>query len=214
MKKVVLLQTAVITILVLTLMSANQWLADVVLADQGNGSNEGQAVEVAQFGGGSDEVPPSVLGPAPRAVANAEPTTPVYFSPQDSDGTATVVSLNNTTAATHTIDIQAFDSSGSMIVNSTVTLGPFRRVYLVSDSVAASPPPSWDSTLGNIFLTNFTDFSNYAVMSVPQGVKFDGYVVFNLSTGTIDPKADQGAIPLRFSTDPLSVLLPAVRNSP
>jgi hypothetical protein len=79
-------------------------------------------------------------------------------------------------------------------------------VHLLSDSVAAAPPPSF----ANSVVTNFTDFTTYATLDVPPGVRFDGYLIFNPGTGTVDPRADQGAIPLRFSADPLTVLLPAV----
>ncbi len=215
MKKVVLLQTAVITILLPALMSvlfgsANQPLADVVLADQGNVSDEGQSIELAQFGGESDEVPPPVVAPTAVDALNAEPTTLVYFTPQDSDGTGTAVSLYNTTAVTRTVNVKGFSAAGSLTVNVNVAVGPNALVHLVSDSLAAPTPPSWT---GSVF-TNFTDFTTYASLALPQGIKVDGNVVFNPSTGTIDPRADQGAIPLRFSTDPLTVFLPAVKNSP
>ena len=80
----------------------------------------------------------------------------------------------------------------------------------VSDSVAAVTIPSWSAPY--VIVTNFTDFSRIAEMDLPAGVKADGYVVFNLATGTVDPRADQGAIPLRFSADPATVFLPSVQN--
>jgi hypothetical protein len=61
-------------------------------------------------------------------------------------------------------------------------------------------------------VANFTDFYIIAEMDLPAGVKADGYIVFNLATGTVDPKTDQGAIPLRVSTDPATVFLPSVLN--
>jgi len=42
----------------------------------------------------------------------------------------------------------------------------------------------------------------------------EGYTLFNPGTGTVDPHKDQGAIPLRFSTDPASVFLPSVQKAP
>jgi hypothetical protein len=39
-------------------------------------------------------------------------------------------------------------------------------------------------------------------------------VLFNPGTGTVDPRLDQGAIPLRFSTDPATLFLPAVQKGP
>ena len=84
----------------------------------------------------------------------------------------------------------------------------FRR--LISDSVAAAPPPSWATPAP--ITTNFTDFVYFASLSLPKGVKAEGYVLFNPGTGTVDPRKDQGAIPLRFSTDPATVFLPTVNH--
>lgn len=53
-----------------------------------------------------------------------------------------------------------------------------------------------------------------ASLSLPAGVKVDGYTLFNPGTGVVDPRVDQGALPLRFSTDPATVFLPAVQNNP
>jgi hypothetical protein len=41
-------------------------------------------------------------------------------------------------------------------------------------------------------------------------VKAEGYVLFN--PGTVDSRKDQGAIPLRFSTDPETLFLPTVNR--
>jgi hypothetical protein len=42
------------------------------------------------------------------------------------------------------------------------------------------------------------------------GLHAEGAVVFNPTTSTIDPRADQGAIPLRFSSDPPTIFLPTI----
>jgi hypothetical protein len=94
--------------------------------------------------------------------------------------------------------------------NIVVPASSFRR--LVSDSVAAAPPPSWATPAP--ITTNFTDFVYFASLSLPRGVKAEGYTLFNPGTGTVNPRLDQGAIPLRFSTDPASVFLPMVQKSP
>jgi hypothetical protein len=49
---------------------------------------------------------------------------------------------------------------------------------------------------------------------LPKGVKAEGYVVFNPGTGVVDPRQDQGAIPLRFSTDPAKVFMPVTSTNP
>jgi hypothetical protein len=134
----------------------------------------------------------------------------VYFVPQDNDANATVLLLYNTDTVTRTVTISGYNESGALGGSLNINVGPKRLVRAVSDSVAASPPPSW----ATVALVNFTDFTFLASMAVPQGVKVDGYVIFNPGTGTVDPRANQGAIPLRFSTDPLNEFLPTVNRSP
>ncbi|MBK8989221.1 MAG: hypothetical protein IPM39_24685 [Chloroflexi bacterium] len=192
------------TILVLVLMFAAAYMMSRPTAEAYS-----QAAQI-----GSDEAPQHDDGPDAGAIPfspNSFPgTQPVYFSPSDNDGTATVVIVYNTTAVTQTAYIQGLNSSGSLTVNSEIPLNPYERKFLISDSLAAGPPPSWQNNL----LTNFTDFSTVGVLFVPAGVYFDGFIVFNFGADTIDPRADQGGIPLHFSTDPLTVLLPVISNVP
>jgi hypothetical protein len=63
-------------------------------------------------------------------------------------------------------------------------------------------------------ITNFTDFTYYASLSLPKGVKVEGFYLYNSGTGTVDPRADQGGLPIRFSTDPATVFLPLAMNAP
>lgn len=162
--------------------------------------------------GGDDHRPPPLLGPVTNAAITQDPgTRPIYFMPQDSNGTATVVILVNTDTVSHTVTVQGVNSSGTLTVHSDVILDPFERVYLLSDSLTVtSPPASWQNNV----ITNFTDSTNYGVLHVHPKVKFDGYVVYNPGTFVISPDQDQGALPLRFSTDPVDVFLPAVQNTP
>lgn len=179
-------------------------------------SDEGGTVSPAQPVYGSDEVPLDTNQAQAQlespTIPDATTNTLVYFSPQDNDANATVVMLYNTTDVTVTVNLKSYTAGNHLGGNWNITLGPGKLVHLVSDSVVASPPPSWGAT--NTILTNFTDSTMYATLSIPAGVKLDGYVVFNSGTGTIDPRADQGAIPLRFSTDPLTMLLPTVIKGP
>jgi hypothetical protein len=91
------------------------------------------------------------------------------------------------------------------MVNLEIRIGPLHQVRVISDNVAASPPPSWQNT----YFANFTDFSTVVFLQLPSGVKAEASTVYNGSTGTIDPRAYQGEIPIRLSTDPLSVYIPA-----
>jgi hypothetical protein len=95
-------------------------------------------------------------------------------------------------------------------LNINIVANSFLR--LASDSIAAAPPPSWATPAPVI--TNFTDFTYLASLSLPKGVKVEGYVIFNPGTGIVDPRKDQGAIPLRFSTDPATLFLPSMQKNP
>jgi hypothetical protein len=201
-------------------MKKSYWLLSILVAASllvafflMNNPNVGAYLQtVAQTG--DDETPRLEIGVdsefTPLSPGNFPGTHPVYFSPSDHNATATVIILYNTTSVTKTAYVQAFNNAGSLTVNVEVPLTPYERKYLISDSLAASPPPSWQNNL----LTDFGDFSTVGVIYVPDGVFFDGYVVFNGATNTIDPRADQGALPLHFSTDPATVFLPAITTTP
>ncbi len=163
-----------------------------------------------------DEVPPEKL-PKGGIGPNFVLPTPipgealVYFVPSDNDATGTVLYLYNTDAAAHIVALRGFNYDGAMVYAQNINIGASSFLRLVSDSVAAAPPPSWATPAP--ITTNFTDFTYFASLSLPKGVRVEGYVVFNPGTGVIDPRLNQGAIPLRFSTDPASVFLPIVQKN-
>ena len=179
-------------------------------------SGAGAAVLTLQPAIGDDELPPAGIGSQPQAPSFVLPTpipgeTQVFFVPTDNDATATVLYLYNTDVVDHVIALRGFNYDGAMVYaqNITVPASSFRR--LISDLVAAAPPPSWATPAP--ITTNFTDFTYLASLSLPNGVKVEGYTLYNPGTGTIDPRVDQGEIPLRFSTDPLALFLPIVQNN-
>ncbi len=180
-------------------------------------ADEGAAVETLQPTVGEDELSQTDSGSLSQVSAFTLPTpipgeTLLYFVPTDNDATATVLYLYNTDSIDHTIALRGFNYDGAMVYaqNIVVPASSFRR--LVSDSVAAAPPPSWATPAP--ITTNFTDFVYFASLSLPKGCKAEGYTLFNPGTGTVNPRLDQGAIPLRFSSDPASVFLPSVQNAP
>jgi hypothetical protein len=83
--------------------------------------------------------------------------------------------------------------------------------YIVAFEVHP-PPPSWATPAPVI--TNFTDFTYYTSLSLPKGVKVEGHTLYNPGTGVVNPRLDQGAVPLRFSTDPATLFLPSVEKGP
>jgi hypothetical protein len=180
-------------------------------------TDEGTAAEAILLAGGDDEVLPATAGSQDQASAFILPTpipgeTQVYFVPSDNDASATVLYLYNTDSVDHIIALRGFNYDGAMVYaqNILVTASSFRR--LVSDSVAAAPPPSWATPAP--ITTNFTDFVYFAFLSLPTGVRAEGYTLYNPGTGTVDPRKDQGAIPLRFSTDPATIFLPMASKIP
>ncbi len=163
--------------------------------------------------GNGDETPPAgfaaaVLGPSVLATPVPGESL-VYFVPTDNDASATVIYLYNTDTAAHVVALRGYAYNGVLVYSLNINVGASSFLRLVSDSVAAAPPPSWATPAAVI--TNFTDFTYFASLSLPKGVKAEGYVLFNPGTGVINPRLDQGAIPLRFSTDPASVFLPSVQ---
>ena len=123
--------------------------------------------------------------------------------------------LLNTDSVAHVVALRGFNYDGTMVYAQNIDLPATSMRRLISDSVAAAPPPSWDSSVGNPnqpapLVTNFTDFTYFASLSLAKGVKVDGYVLFNPGTGVVDPRLDQGALPLRFMPEPEALPLLAV----
>jgi hypothetical protein len=180
----------------------------------------GAAVAGASAPGG-DELPPANLGTSlePSALATPVPgETLAYFVPTDNNATATVLYLYNTDTVAHTVALRGYSYNGVLVysLNIEIDANSFKR--LVSDSVAAGPPPSWATPAP--LVTNCTDFTYLASLSLPSGVKVEGYTLYNPGTGVVDPRVDQGAVPLQFINGSPSaafsgmgsVYLPAVKS--
>ena len=150
---------------------------------------------------GSDEIMPDALRMSPES-PSVLPTpipgeTQVFFVPTDNDATATVLYLYNTDTVAHIVALRGFSYNGVLVYSLNINVAATSFLRLASDSIAAAPPPSWATPAP--IITNFTDFTYYAMLSLPKGVKVEGYSLFNPGTGVVDPRQDQGAIPLRFS---------------
>jgi len=170
----------------------------------GTTQSDGTSDEKSSITIASDTLGPSVL---PTPVPGE---TQVFFTPTDNDATATVLYLTNTDTVAHVVALRGFSYNGVLVYSLNINVGATSFLRLVSDSVASAPPPSWATPAP--IITNFTDFTYFASLSLPKGVKVEGYVVFNPGTGVVNPRLDQGAIPLRFSTDPATVFLPSVAH--
>ncbi|MFZ2097386.1 MAG: hypothetical protein WAV05_12185 [Anaerolineales bacterium] len=181
-----------------------------------SGSNQVEivATETPTYAIGDDELLPAntIEGNPSFILPTPIPgETLVYFVPTDNDATATVLYMYNTDTVAHTVALRGFNYDGAMVYAQNINIGAASFLRLTSDSIAAAPPPSWATPAP--ITTNFTDFVYFASLSLPHGVKAEGYVLYNPGTGTVDPRKDQGAIPLRFSTDPATLFMPSMNNN-
>jgi len=178
-------------------------------------SDEGHTVSDLPSALGDETNPEQpILGPQS---VNVLPTpipgeTQLFFVPTDNDATATVLYLYNTDTVAHIVALRGFSYNGVLVYSLNINVGATSFLRLASDSIASAPPPSWATPAP--IITNFTDFTYFASLSLPKGVRAEGYVLFNPGTGVVDPRKDQGAIPLRFSTDPATLFLSTVQNPP
>ena len=177
--------------------------------------SEAGATETPSFYSGSDEILPPDLAEgvqSPGALPTPIPgETLVYFVTADSDATATVVYLYNTDSVVHTVALRGYNYNGVLGYSINISVPASSFIRLSSDLVA-NPPPSWATPAP--IITNFTDFTYFASLSLPHGVRAEGYVLYNPGTGTVDPRLDQGAIPMRFSTDPATLFMPVLQKNP
>lgn len=158
--------------------------------------------------------PPEVVIPAmfepqiaPAAsLATSDNVATVYFTPQDENTSTTVMFLYNTNATTATVGLQTFYLNGSQTISTSLSVPPLGLVRICADTVSTISA-SWS----DVVLVNFTTFSTYGKMTLPAGVKADGYVAWN-TTGTYDPLTSVQTLPLRFSTDPASLFLPTLQR--
>ncbi len=180
---------------------------------QGSGERS-LAANTAPIFQGDDSNPigkPEVVIPAayrPTAAEAAQALTGsasvVYFTPQDENTSTTVLFLYNTNSTTATVDLQTYYINGSLTISTSVAIPPLGLVRICADTVN-TVSASW----ANYVLINFTTFSAYAKMTVPTGVKADGYVAWD-PTGIYDPLTVSQTLPLRFSADPATVFMPTV----
>jgi hypothetical protein len=165
---------------------------------------------------GDDEIPPASLASgvqSPGILATAVPNqTLLYFIPTDNDATATVLYLYNTDSVAHIAALRGYSYNGVLVYSLNINVGAYSFLRLASDSIASAPPPSWATPAP--IITNFTDFTYIASIELAKGMKVEGFTIYNPGTGVVDPRADQGATPLRFSTDPSTVFLPTILNNP
>lgn len=166
----------------------------------------------SQVAYGDEEIPPASLAmgeQSPNMLATpVAGQTLLYFIPTDNDATATVLYLYNTDSVAQTVALRGYSYNGVLVYSININIDAYSFRRLASDSIVSAPPPSWATPAP--IITNFTDFTYIASVELPEGVKVEGYTLYNPGTGVVDPRKDQGATPLRFSTDPATLFLPMV----
>jgi hypothetical protein len=209
LKKNGLIITGIILGLILTLAILWTVLAGDVQAQLGEATPQGTmisdegALQSNLSSDAEDETMPDASKNYPQS-PDALPTpipgeTLVYFVPSDNDATATVLYLYNTDTVTHTVALRGFSYNGVLVYSLNINVNPTSILRLASDSIIAAPPPSWATPAP--FITNFTDFTYFASLSLPNGVRVEGSTLYNPGTGSVDPRKDQGAIPLQFNPE-------------
>jgi hypothetical protein len=187
------------------------WIVALVVAVLlvGNGAWAADGFYVVKAACTDEQYPPNAKSPAPEMEKSALPDpkpgeTLAYFFPSDNDATATVIFLLNTDSVAHIVALRGYSINGTLFYSLNINIPATSMRRLASDSIVASPPPSWAGPTGSNpngvapIITNFTDSTYFASLSLPKGVGVSGYTLFNPGTGVVDPRLDQGAIPLQF----------------
>jgi hypothetical protein len=167
---------------------------------------------VAQDGtGGSDTDPNTVpevvipekyrlpAGESAPQLANAT----IYFATQDNNYNTTVIFLYNTTNSSGIVTIAGFRLDGTQSLSTSVVVPAKNLVRICADTIL-NPPTSWLDTI----LVNLKDDTAYAKLGVPAGLKVDAFVVWDGVEG-YDPNVGAYTVPVRFSSDPATVFMPA-----
>ena len=149
---------------------------------------------------------PDHLQPAVAPAGTNGPEAVIYFTPQDESTSTTILFIYNTGTLTATVGIETFQLDGSPYINTNVMVPPQYLVRIAADTVS-TVSNSWEDAV----LINFTTFSTYGRLTLPESVKAEGYVVWN-DAGTYDPLQVAPTLPLRFSTDPATIFLPNIQR--
>lgn len=140
--------------------------------------------ETTEEGSFSDSAEASRGGIAAAAV---DPNQSVYFFPQDTAGTTTVLRFANTSGSRQKVWWWAYDGNGTGIASGWVVLGPGQAIGRCSDDNIGIGP-----------VWNFGAATIYVKLVLAARVVVDGYIVWN-SASTYDPEVPAHTLPLRFT---------------
>jgi hypothetical protein len=120
----------------------------------------------------------------------------VRFNVQDEDTNTTVLFLYNTSNASATVPIRGLTHMGNPVLDTTIEVPAHELVRICADPVV-SPSSTWTCDVVHV---DFGPFSASAQMTLPPGVKADGYVVWN-GGAYYDPLMVADTLGLRFSSE-------------
>lgn len=149
------------------------------------------------------QIPPAYRTGA-TAVSGA--AAAVYFTPMDENESTTVLFLYNTGTMTATVGIETFELDGDPFIDTTMQVPANGLVRLAADPTDGEGSATWE----DVAFVNFTTFSTYGRLTLPEGVKASGYIAWN-NGSTYEPRTPVPVLNLDFSSDPPSVFLPLTR---
>lgn len=166
----------------------------ILASDEASGSNShpSSTIGAADYG---DELLPPIASPPAYAPAPAGARV-LWFVPSDNEASTTCLFFMNAAPVQQSVSLQGFALDGNLGSAWTIDVPGKASVHACSDSLVASPPASWASTV----IVNFTDFNTYVRATLPPGMQIDGFWV-NTGAALYDPRASSNTRELRFSPD-------------
>ncbi len=160
--------------------------------------SQGTALSNQEISDSNPSLEPQVIIPKPFTggiQAKSSESLTVYFTPQDENTSTTVLFLYNTGSDEAVVNLQTYQTTGALFIDTDITVPSLNLVRICADTVSTIAG-SWQDAL----LVNFTTLSSFAKMILPKGVKIDGYVVWN-DAATYDPLKLAHTLPLMFTTE-------------
>ena len=117
----------------------------------------------------------------------------LYFTPQDNMRNTTVLFLYNTSNTYKVASLMTFRLDGSPYIDATFGLPPGEMWRICGDLVDTNIETWW----GYAYLS-FGNPSAHAMLTLPPGMKVEGYIAWNGGT-TYDPQDAVPTLPIRFS---------------
>ncbi len=97
-----------------------------------------------------------------------------WVSVQDNNENGTALFFYNTTGTAATVQVAGYTLAGVKMVDFTIPVPAGQVVRWFCDTLAVALPPSWVGTI----TTNLGDDVSHVLLTLPTGVKVDGYIAW------------------------------------